>query len=200
MSELWLAEHKTKGEVDEVTIQKQLTFDIQVMFYLVAMAEAQKGGLYGLEKYGHPRGVKFNVVRRPLSGGKGTIVRHKPTKSNPVGETEHDYYQRLRAYIADEPGTYFYRWTVDVTPEDVERFKREFLDPCLEFVCFWYDTHTVKDRVTSSPGNMCHWRTPYGLVGEITDGYGSDLDYYLDTGSTVGLVRSETLFPELTNV
>lgn len=200
---VWLVEHKTKGDVDEQQLCKQLTFDLQTMMYLVALGGEVSARNWAFNKSRDIKGVRYNVVRRPLSGGKGTIVRHKPTKSNPAGESEHDYYERLRAYITEEPATYFFRWTVDVSNEDIARFRREFLDPCLEFVCAWYDAAVngwyPGAVLTGMPPSALMWRTPFGLVSEIVDGYGSDLDHYLETGSTIGLTRTTDLFPELRN-
>lgn len=201
---VYLVEHKTKGDIDEVAMRRQLAFDLQVMTYLVALYEGRGTDSY-INCSAPIKGVRYNVVRRPLSGGKGTIVRHKPTKSNPAGESESEYYDRLRVYIAEEPATYFYRWTVEVTPEDVARFRREFLDPCLEFLRAWYDVNArlvpgVSDDPKTAvlvPTSALHWRTPFGLTSEIVDGYGSDLDHYIETGSTVGLVRTTDLFSEL---
>jgi hypothetical protein len=42
-----------------------------------------------------------------------------------------------------------------------------------------------------------HWRHPYGVFDALNEGGSSDLDEYLETGSTVGLERASTLFPEL---
>lgn len=191
---LWLFETKTKGDVDESEIRNQLTFDLQTMTYAVALTHQ-----LGLRDQPFA-GVRYNVVRRPLSGGKGTIVRHKPTKSKPLGESEAEYYDRLREYVRAEPETYFFRWSCTVGDGDLHVFRREFLDPCLEFLCTWYDVAPVYDRPESTtiPGYALSWRTPFGLTGSIADGYGSDVDRYITEGSTLGLVRVKTLFEELT--
>lgn len=80
-----LFETKTKGDVDETQLQQQLTFDLQTMMYVTATrfedtVKDEKGTLKQ-ELYDVPpvNAVYYNVVRRPLSGGKGTIVRHKAT-------------------------------------------------------------------------------------------------------------------------
>jgi hypothetical protein len=84
---LWLFETKTKGLIDEEQLQRQLTFDNQTMLYLVALDwlnhhDEDGVGLPAPQyRWGAPlHGVCYNVVRRPLSGGKGTIVRRKQTK------------------------------------------------------------------------------------------------------------------------
>jgi ribosomal protein L30E len=40
-----LKENKSKGDIDEVQIRRQLTWDIQVMMYLVALQKVMKGGV-----------------------------------------------------------------------------------------------------------------------------------------------------------
>lgn len=82
---LYLDEHKTKGDIKVEHLQRQLTFDLQTMLYLTALMEhyenyAKAGDLVFTKDYGPPQGVIYNVVRRPLSGGKGSISRHKATK------------------------------------------------------------------------------------------------------------------------
>lgn len=110
-----LGESKTKGDVDQSKIQKQLLFDLQTMMYLTVLT--QDTGIREIEaikEAGVPvTGVRYNVVRRPLSGGKGTIVRHKGTKTK-AEETEESYYNRLAEYISAEPESYFMRWTSEV--------------------------------------------------------------------------------------
>lgn len=85
---LYLDEHKTKGDVDREQIERNLKFDLQTMLYLVAMYNSTEL----LEQVAPPTervawkgrhaqiiGVRYNVVRRPLSGGKGTIVQKQGT-------------------------------------------------------------------------------------------------------------------------
>lgn len=145
------------------------------------------------------KGVRFNVVRRPLSGGKGSIVRHKPTKSNPAGESKEEYYARLGGLISADPDYYFMRWTAAVTTTDVERFRRRFLDPVLEELCRWYEAvETCPDsRTLFDWGAGVHFQFPFGVPNYLMDGGHSDLDEYVNSGSTVGLRRVETLFNEL---
>jgi hypothetical protein len=48
-----------------------------------------------------------------------------------------------------------------------------------------------------TPHGPVHWRHPFGVYDALNEGGSSDLDEYLETGSTVGLERASTLFPEL---
>lgn len=208
---IYLQENKTKSEINENEIRRQLTFDLQTMMYLVALT--QDTGIDALEeikqwdgkKLTVPiSGVRYNVIRRPLSGGKGSIVRHKPSKSNPNGESKEDYYNRLAEYIVNEPETYFARWSFQVHDIDIKRFCKECLNPILETLCVWYDV--VANRETGhlvAPNaftvrDMMNWRHPFGVWNSIDETGSSDLDEYLATGSTVGLERVDTLFRELT--
>ncbi len=82
---IWIQDHKTKGDVDCEAIRRQMSGDLQLMFYMVALSHGNDGspGLAVLDDLGVPvsqqvvKGVRLNVVRRPLGGGKGSIVRGK---------------------------------------------------------------------------------------------------------------------------
>lgn len=172
---IWLVEHKTKGEIDERQIVRQLNFDIQTMLYIVALYQdypklVARSKVHELvECYAGRldlkiKGVIYNVIRRPLSGGKGTIVRHKGSKgskcsmckNNPAytpvcskcigrgrigGKPEESwdsYWGRVEQYIKDDPKSYFMRWNVEVGSGDVAKFSHECLDPILEQLCDWW--------------------------------------------------------------
>lgn len=215
---VYLKENKTRGDIDEQSTRRQLTFDLQTMMYLTALERFD----WSDTPYGPPQGksgksplpqilppiggVVYNVVRRPLSGGKGSIRRHQATNTKPE-ETLESFYGRVEQYITDDPETYFMRWTVPVSKADVNRFRRECLDPILEQLCCWY-THIVEERNNQSRyferpysefGDCpdLHWRHPFGCQNTI-DEYGfGDVDEYLASGSTVGLRRVDKLFTEL---
>ena len=207
---IYLQENKTKGDIDEATLQKNLTFDKQTMFYLVALEihkeiylqDAPPDPGYAKEWEAPLRGVRYNVIRRPLSGGRGSIRPHAAKQTGrgftPAESDAHYYDRLLNDYILAEPEYWFMRWTVDVTKSDIERYKTEFLDPFLENVCWWYDLQVGnKVHVSEFDLNCLHYRLPYGVYSPIAEGYETDQDNFLRTGSTVGLERAETLFPEL---
>ncbi len=168
---LWMAEHKTKSDIDEEKIRNQLTYDLQTAAYAIALQEAIRQHLGGADvglpeeaaEWGHRPflGVRYNVIRRPLSGGKGSIVQKQGKPPAPCGncngtgrtaklgkvcgkckglrqtpavpgETKADYYARAAQYVKDAPGEYFARWQVRIGPADLARFRRECLDPVLE--------------------------------------------------------------------
>lgn len=201
---VWLFETKTKGDVDIQQIQRQLTFDLQTMLYLIALEGTKSGTSIG----GPIKGVRYNVVRRPLSGGKGTIIRHKPTKSNPQGESWEAYYKRVEQVIRESPDHFFARWKTEIMPGDIQRFRRECLDPILEQLCDWYEwiklcedcSHT--DVFTTPDMDNCgvqsiHYRHPFGAVNTIDEYGASDVDEYINSRSMTGLRRVNTLFEEL---
>jgi hypothetical protein len=198
---VWLLDHKTKGEIKEDLLQQQLTCDLQLMFYMVALY--QRGESYiklcnGEGDVPPIEGAIYDVVRRPLSGGKGTIVRRKETR-NRRGETLDEFYKRLGAIIQADPEYFFMRWTVPVLPSDVERFRRETLDPILEQMAAWYDwTKNNSDPFRDECG--VHWRAPFGRYDPVAEGVRTEYDDVLQSGSTSGLRRVETLFPELEEV
>lgn len=193
---VYLQENKTKSDIDQAKIQRQIGFDLQTMFYLVALERSQEQVPKEVARYlGAIKGIRYNVIRRPLSGGKGTIVRHKATKNQPE-ETKADYYARLSGIIGGSPQDYFARWKIGITPADISRFRHECLDPILEAMALWYED------VTNCPDNDpfysgLNWRHPYGCWNSVNEVGWSDVDGFLESGSTVGLTKVETLFREL---
>jgi len=259
---IWLMENKTKGQINEGQMRRQLTFDLQTMMYLIALescdvpirdlnkpfhgydpktTKLSQDQLNGLFKKLPIIGVRYNVIRRPLSGGKGSIIRHKATAGSKCGpckgtgykdavkclkcrgagrvgakpeESKADFYDRVVQYIRDEPETYFMRWNVVVTPGDIAKFRREFLDPILEQLCDWWEwvIHCYAELDESkrdpfrprtfrtSDGRFIptpHWRHPFGVRNIMDEGGYTDVDEYLASGSEIGLRRAETLFGEL---
>lgn len=202
---IYIQENKTKGDIDESLIRRHLQFDLQTMIYLTAWSWYSSSS----NRYGPPAGVRYNVVRRPFSGGKGSIKRHEPTKSNPKGESKEQFYARLRRdYFDKEPDYWFMRWKSEVSPQDIKRFRHECLDPVLENLCDDYEWWTWCHDKSLSPFDQTsrdngfahpdrHYRRPFGVYNVLDEGGSSELDEYLATGSTAGLVRAKTLFPEL---
>ena len=200
---VFLQENKTKSRIDVVELSRQVTYDLQTMMYLVALNEYQSINSFHDNVGGkNPvRGIRYNVVRRDCP-----IRQHKPSKSNPQGETAERFYDRLRDdYFRAEPEQWFQRLKIDVTPSDVQRFRRETLDPILEQLCDWYEwvaegpiefAGRLLERIQRGYEPAPHWRHPFGCVNTIDEYGASDLDEFLTTGSTVGLVETR-LFPEL---
>ena len=196
---VYLQENKTKGDIKEEQLRKQLAsgFDLQTGTYLTAM-DCWPASDW---KEKPIRGIRYNVVRRPLSGGKHSIRQHKPTKSNPAGESAEAYYTRLGGLIVGEPEHYFHRWNVEFTVADLVRFRRECLDPILEQLCDWWgwvSRPVCKGGTTRwNHESGVHWRHPYGVWNALNEGGSGEVDEYLNTGSELGLERTDNLFREL---
>lgn len=197
----YLQENKTKMDINEDKVANQLSFDCQTMLYMVALSHT----MYGTDKAAPLAGVRYNVVRRPLSGGKGSIRQHKPSKAKPNGESKEEFYNRVDQLFVDDPGPdyYFMRWAVQVTKEDIQRFEQRFLTPVLEQLCDWWDYMEVckydpwNEEWLDDLNAGKHWQHPYGLYNVLNEGGHTDMDECLRTGSTVGLEHANTLFTEL---
>jgi hypothetical protein len=211
---IYLQENKTKGDVDKLQIERQLKFDLQTMMYLVALTESSRDAHRKLDrelKSGQMElldgarvplcilGIRYNVVRRPLSGGVGSIKPHtaKSTKNKfTPAETEAEFYERLRRdYLAADPGYWFFRVRAEVSARDIQVFRDTCLDPLLETVCCWYDTVTGHPMLL--PSYAINYRTPFGVYSALEEGGATEYDAYLETGSESTLRRVETLFTEL---
>ena len=187
-------ENKTKSELSEQQIRRQMAFDLQTMLYVVALNESRVGyGEHGYLNFGGTApvtGVRYNVIRRP---------RQYQGKK----ETKQDFYDRLKGIVAESPEEFFARWSVEITPTDCERFQRECLNPVLEHLCDWWDWITREENLDNRSSlwlqgqGAIHWRHPFGVRNILDEGGSSDLDAYLESGSTVGLSRRTTLFGEL---
>jgi len=197
---VYLQENKTKGDINPGQMRRQLSFDLQTMFYLTALN--LDCGMKGV------RGVIYNVVRRPLSGGVGTIRRGKSTKNKPE-ETKAEFYARLAGIMdgsAEEspgPDYFFMRWKVEITKHDVDQFCKTFLNPVLLQLCQWWDWIKTSAVAGAADGERyennlgLHWRHPFGVYNSLDEGGATDLDEHLVSGSMTGLVRGKTVFPEL---
>lgn len=208
---IYLQENKTKGDIDEAMLRRQLKFDLQTMFYLTALhllndymdgnipAEIQDyaeemlpacefmGNLTGWN--GKIGGVRYNVIRRPLSQGRHCIKQKQ-------GQTLQGFYDELQGRIAGEPEFFFMRWKVEFTKAEVENLQRVSLIPILEQLCDWHQEVTT-GTVATPKYNYQNFLMPFGVYNPLSEGYSTDVDEYLMTGSTTGLSRAKTLFPEL---
>ena len=197
---IYLQENKTKSDINEGQIKRQISFDLQTMLYLVALQEWDddntRQGVFAGEAAGKGfwvgagakvAGVRYNVVKRP---------RHYQGKR----ESKAEFLERLKGIIEASPEEFFMRWKVELTPGDVSKFRRECLDPILEQLCDWWEW--VRDHpLPFGPridGSVIHWRHPFGVYNVLDEGGSTDLDEYLASGSEVGLQRTDNLFPELT--
>src|SRR5207253_6606517 len=104
------------------------------------------------------RGVRYNVIRRP--GHKS--VENALKKFNEDKE-------------ANRIEEWFCRWRVEISAEDVARFRHECLDPVLENLCWWWDIQTTgggnpKFNRMSDLIECQHFRFPFGIYNPISEG------------------------------
>lgn len=188
-----LHENKTKSEINQSAIEQRLSFDLQTVLYCVCLQS-----IYPDKPV---VGVRYNVIKRPFSSGKGCIKRAegKMLKGGwKEGESQEAFNNRLQWYFKTEPEEWFARWNVVLTPEDIEIFKRKCLTPLLEQLCDWYCWVTSPLGLQDPFADSCHFQTPFGLWNGLRDGSGTtDFDELLLNGSTVGLTRVTKLFGEL---
>ncbi len=196
-------EHKTKSEVNQAKVERQLAGDLQVMFYLVALLTKQEDG--SLSEIVTPDGL---VKKLPIVGVTYNVVRRSSHKS------PESMLKKVREDVAaGRGGEWFGRWDVAVSKQDLELFRRRTLDPILDnlvddhqfWQACWLGEHGLSqddlfDGEKRSRVFPYHWRrhflTPFHY-DPLSEGGGSDLDGYIRDGSTVGLRRAEVLFPEL---
>lgn len=195
---IYLQENKTKGDLDVEKLTQQLRFDLQSMIYLVA--------LYHLRQTDElPKlpidGIRYNTIRRPLGGGLHSIRQRtgRKTKQGIVGaETDIEFLKRLRdEVIIPNQHDFFQRFLVEVAPNEVTEFRRQFLDPVLEQLCDWYDWVAADADPWRSGNKGLHWRYPYGVYNPLLEDRHHDLDNFLETGNSVGLTAVTSLFKEL---
>lgn len=191
---VFLQEHKTKGRILEDRVSNQLNFDLQTGLYLSALRcyTELESNLIG--------GVIYNVIRRPLSGGKHSIRQKQK-------QTKEEFYQELKERIEEDSEYFFMQWRSHITDADIAKFRRQFLDPILTQLCDWweyiscfnFDPFSVPNRWDKYPSepNSIHWRHPYGVYNHMNEAVPDSLDEYLANGSMSGLSVTDNLFPEL---
>lgn len=140
-------------------------------------------------------GVRYNVIKR--SAHKGSAPKKDGTRSKSAAES---MIESLEDDIAHgRVNEWFSRWKIEVTNDDVEKFKRESLDPILEQLCSWWEVIGLgKDPFDHAWRSAAiHWRHPYGIYNPVLEGGFGEIDTYLQTGSKSGLQQVDVLFPEL---
>jgi hypothetical protein len=177
---LWLLETKTKSDIDSDGIGRTLAQDMQTMLY-VSTLEALMG-----EKV---RGVVYNVIRRPQYrlGKKENIqefavrVREKILESVKKPEAE---------------GRFFFRWEHTFNKNDVAEWQERTLNPLLAQLRMWWDE--FEGNPFDPWKNVHHYQRPFGVYDSLASGRRGDFFEYMTGGSTSGLVKRTTAFPELT--
>jgi hypothetical protein len=115
--ELWLLETKTSGQINEVTLMQVLSYDAQVLFYLV---------LTELQMERKLTGAVYNMIRKPM-------LRQKKATKKQAAETYPAFIERVQEDIAERPDHYFHRFALRFYRKDLEKATQEITDKLLEF-------------------------------------------------------------------
>ncbi len=175
---IWLQENKTKAHIDELALSNILAHDLQTMLYCYTIKLKYKE---------EPRGVLYNVIRRPL-------LKQKQK------ETDLDFLHRIEDDIKTRPEHYFVRFRTEFGDGDVEKFCKRTLFPLLESVCVWWESIKANPfnpwtQEDGSP-NLHHYERPFGVYDSFRNGKGDYFDL-ITRGVDSGLELIETVFPEL---
>lgn len=176
---LWLQENKTKSQIDEISLEHTLPFDLQTMLYCHCIRAIYKEA---------PAGVLYNIIR-------------KPGLKQKVKETDSDFLKRIVEDINSRPEWYFVRYRISFGQNDIDNFAKQTLYPLLEQVCLWWESikanpfqpWTQQDGST----NPHHFSRPFGVYDSFRNGRGEYFDL-ITRGVDHGLALIETVFPELT--
>ena len=116
---IWIFESKTKGRIDEETLQDCILFDTQVMLSLWIARDVVKK---------KPSGVLYNVLRRP---------GQKDFK----GETLKEFCGRVKKDVSNVKryDHYFKRWEFAIDYSEVLEWKKDFLDPVMLEIRMWFE-------------------------------------------------------------
>lgn len=177
-SGLWLQENKTKSQIDEISLEHTLPFDLQVMLYCNCIKRIYNEA---------PMGVLYNIIR-------------KPGLKQKVKETDSDFLKRIVADINSRPEWYYVRYKISFGPNDIDNFANRTLFPLLEQVCLWWESikanpfqpWTLPDGST----NPHHFSRPFGVYDSFKNGRGEYFDL-ITRNVTHGLGSISTVFPEL---
>lgn len=226
-AEVVIQENKSKSEVDDARIMRQLKYDLQVNVYMIAFQAARAhdlGDLPGtltkeliaalqpawtaMDRGARLRHVRYNCVKRSTHKSTSADARKHP--GGFVGHLGDLIRADCKANTRDNG--WFSRFVVELTPSDVAGFRRECLDPILEGMCddheWWAACHALgldernvfdgKMRSAEFPRHVPrHFVMPMGVYNPLLEAGGTDLDEYLANGSIVGLQHATDLFPEL---
>lgn len=244
---IFIQENKSKGKVDEMGLIKTVAFNLQTQWYQAALRiiveaiEAKRWDdvaawlpgvntdrLVAAVQVGlKPKGVLYNVIKRPLSDQyalkrrEGRVVKGKPGR---VGaETNTQFYDRVAAQIEEQSfdkngkplsrSPHFLRLKTVVEDSDIEKFKTQMFNPHMEQLLDWWTWiemdpwHPFDDKVTREPSangpgmkltNNLHWQSPWGVYNSMWDGLRGDFFELLTEGREFGLTQTFNLFPELT--
>lgn len=118
---LWLIDHKCKGQINLDNLLTLLPTDLQINFYLVAFNQTF---------HRTPKGFIYNIIRNPQS---------KPLFSK--NESLEDYIVRITNKIAENPEHYFQRIKIPTTDAEIQNWSRNQLRPILQDMYKWVESN-----------------------------------------------------------
>lgn len=193
---IYIAENKTKSQIDQRKMTRQLSYDLQSMMYLAALERFDWRTKFDIMSSKSPVNI-FNAVQ--VKGVRYNVVRRSAHK------TAESMYKKMTEDIADGRGQeWFSRWKVDVSPEDIKRFKERTFHPLLEQLCEWWEcikfskNEPFKEYYNCHDNHGIHYQAPFGVYNVLLEGGSSDLDSYIENGDESGLERTDNLYRELT--
>ena len=175
---LWLQENKTKSRIDEDKIITTLPNDLQTMFYVYNMRIIYDRDIGG---------VLYNVIR-------------KPEMKQKIKESDVAFLQRINEDVLERPDHYFKRYEVELCNKDIEDFHDRVIGPTLERIAIWWES--IRNNpfdpwyLPDGRANPHHWLRPFGIFDPMSLGRGDYFDY-VTSGSTLGLEKIASPFPEL---
>jgi hypothetical protein len=111
---LWVLETKTKGRIEEETMDDLLAFDFQSDLYCLAAEDVYKEPV---------KGVRYNIIRRPGEKiGKGD-------KRKSLAQLRDFITQK----VEKDPAHYFVRYRIERVKKDMETFKAELRPKLKEY-------------------------------------------------------------------
>ena len=154
--EVWLLERKSTSQVDDSELISRVGYDLQTGFYLSALVLSKV--------YPKIAGVYYDVIRRPLSGGRYGYRQKQ-------GENSEEYVSRVCETFRSDPTFYFNRFAKVITRDEIKFFFDNSLKPILDEMREWYESDCKKH----------HWIMPFGVVKRYRD----SLDDYIHSGGSI---------------
>lgn len=156
-----LIETKCRGYIDEEATLMDLNLDIQTMTYWDAF----------VVNFKNHRDLRYNVIRRPA----------QRMKKRPKKETPTEFYARIRKEIRNDPGHYFYRYTVTISNQERKFYLDNVLRPLLEDYLDWWDRVSKGDKSR-------HWIRPFGVYDALSLSQRGDYFDYITSKSKSSLI------------
>jgi hypothetical protein len=179
--DLWLMEHKTKGDIHE-DIGDMVAYNLQsnVYFNIVSML------------YPKTQGVIYNLIGRPLGNKHAPRARKQEKQRDFLKRVFFDYSGSSKVYpVAECREDWFLRYRIHMTEEHRERLYSQMIAPILTQICNWWDDLNYFNPFNSK----LHYLRPLGLLDTYFNPKGEYYDL-IHRGVRTGLVQT-VLFREL---